>query len=298
MNFQDYRAFKDSLDLDKFLRLDCMNPMKAMEFLMVDAHDVRAPISADTFLEQVRQHLGETTGLSASLGVRAALTSIFHAYQDRVIHIPQEVYPVYFEIAAEQQHQGYSIFEPHALDRITDSVILSTLNHFGSLAFNPDLAEAILANNNILIIDAVYDYSHAVRAYLPLLASNKLFIACSLSKSQLDYKLGYVCHQSDIPFEAAPAYPSLDRHLPQQQLRAIDLRWQQINDLSAFKFEACAHPYFRVIKRSFHDLLDDDILGIPLSVFSNNPADNHTTVVSCLFEIDKHVDTQLKAILG
>ena len=286
LNYQDYRKFKEELNLAEYKRLDCMNPFKAMSFIQ-PTHKSVNETEALEYIASISEYPGR---ISLSSGVRGALKTLFEVYKSSKVYIPNEVYPVYFDLLdTSSNFCHYSIFDESALEDVQDSVILYTLNHFGELDLDNKKAESLISKGNILAIDAVYDYDFGLRKFYSLVDSGKCFILSSFSKTQLCRNFGYVFHKSDINFESPQNYYCFDEGIPQKQLSFIKERWEQIQSSLDFKLVDSKHPYFKLVDRSFEELLKMKILGIPLSVFSKFECAQDKTVVSCLYEIDKYV---------
>ncbi|MCM8526917.1 MAG: hypothetical protein NE327_10395 [Lentisphaeraceae bacterium] len=284
MNYQEYRNFKEGLDLAGYKRLDCMNPFKAMSFTD-PVHNSVSESEADNFLYSL-------TGRDVSFcsGVRDALKTLFRVNNEKQIYIPNEVYPVYFDLVeVGSDFCSYSIFDKSALQDVEDSLILYTFNHFGDLELNLNLGRELLSKGNILLIDAVYDYAFSVKEFYSLLSSEKCFILSSFSKTQLCRSFGYVIHDSHVEFNKPEEYFSFNEEVSAKQLRIFAKRWKQLESQLEFKLSDSRHPYFKLLDKSFEELLEKKILGIPMSVFSRYNCCDDKTVVSCLYEIDRYV---------
>lgn len=282
MNYLQYREFKSTLDLSKYLRLDCMNPRKSMSFL----NPPRKRVTPDESLLSIREAFGYGGNISFSGGVCASLRTLSSVYRDRMFYIPQEVYPVYFQMI-QGLKQGYSVFGYNSFEHIQDSVIIYSLNHFGSLKLRvPDL-NRLVDRGNIVIIDAVYDYRRLVKQYYPLVKSGSCYVLCSTSKTQLTHESGFVLHETATNFTPPYEYYKYDTEFPIAQCAVFNNRWAEICDVVSAGLYSTNHPYLRIADGySFRGLLDRGILSIPMSVFSSIIG-THSAVVSPLFEIDK-----------
>lgn len=273
MNFQEYKEYKETLIDDKYLRLDCLNPFKAMDFVKVPEPDGMVYASTD---------------ISYTRGVRSSLETLFNAFQNRTIYIPEEVYPVYFELSKKCKYVvPYSIFgdKPHFIGK--ESVVLHTLSFFGDNELTPKEVKRLVNKGITVIIDAVYDYKGACFEYE---THENLFILTSTAKTHLTRNFGITYHMSDIEFpEPEENFVSLklDNTMPTKQLEIFNERWKQLDNEIVSK--PSKHPYLRVIDLPFEELLSQNILGVPMSVFSGGNGNNYKTVISCLYEIDKHV---------
>ena len=284
MNYQEYRAYKESLNLNQYFRLDCMNPYKAMSFIQPVHYEVKK-FGARKFIEKQIDYSGH---FSFTKGVRAALKHLCQVYKERTLYLPNEVYPVYFDLADKLKVIPYSIFEQQDFIEVHDSMILYTFNHFGSMKLTYSQAEELIARGNLLIIDAIYDYENCLKDWHSLIKNGRCYILNSFSKNQLCRDFGYVLHQSTIEFEAPGSYYEFDETVPHEQIQMFRTRWESIRTDYQGVIEQSRHPYFAVINLPFHKLLEQGILGVPLSVFAKYDA-QEKTIVSCLYEIDRHL---------
>lgn len=284
MNYQEYRSFKESLDLSGMKRLDCMNPFKAMAFIQPSQKVANKSESKDYILDLVSC----SEKVSFTSGVRAALEEIFRNSQGETLYLPNEVYPVYFDlVSASSKVLSYSIFNELALQDIRNSTVLYTYNNFGEIDLGLVEAEELIARGNKLIIDAVYDYEQKSNKFIELCANGQCFVLNSFSKTQLHRGFGYVIHNSNLKFTEPEQFYTFDQSVPSVQISVFEERWIQIEESLGLSLPVSRHPYFKVLDVSFNELISNDILAIPLSVFSKYKCEDKS-VISCLYEIDKY----------
>ena len=151
MKYQEYREFKESLPLDDLLRLDCMNPFKAMAYLK----PISKKSTKENSLKYIEELIAYTGNITFTKGVRDALKTLFYKFQSQTIYIPNEVYPVYFDLARDLDVIPYSIFNNSIFSQIKNSTILYTFNHFGSLDIDYDVVKAWIDNGMLSAMESL-----------------------------------------------------------------------------------------------------------------------------------------------
>ena len=300
MDYNSYVVLKDNLDLTKLDRYDCMNIYKSLEPLKdkeiqnklvekFNIENVMYPNLIDNFTHKVDFLKNKKDEIKVvRKGVVNTLETIFRSLDDSIIlYIPQDVYPVYKKIS-EINHKNYKEYNTfnqpdfNNLYNIKNSVILVTLPS-KPVEFNISYKEIneLIANGNIVIIDAVYlrkdEYDFDLISNL-----KNVIIIHSLSKTFLEgKKVGFVldntsldidydlCNKKEIEF-----YNDVlnECNINEILINIIKFGWSNQNYNFWLPYEFITDDidnsnYFKLIKGDFESFLEKDILTIPLSVF-------------------------------
>jgi hypothetical protein len=315
MNFAEYKVFTRGLlasDAGRnLIRLDCMNPAKALE-----AHRPPVPSTARacTRSELARcwrsalkiDDALEDTAISS--GVRSLLDSLFRVLGARGfrLHLPADIYPAYLQMATAAGVE-WSAFPtvPHpVLPSPAPSVQPEAL-----LVADPlvplgrhlsDDEGASLANwlatdeRRLVLIDAVYTFgSELGPAAARLLLTGRAVLLHSFAKAFLSPNLvGFAAGpRSVIQFLGSPPPPDdavrtaaylLDTHpdLPARLERHFVDRWKRGAAIAGSPITPARTGYFAVCHLSFDELLSRGYLAVPGSVFG--AANDSWCAVSCL----------------
>lgn len=258
MNYNDYKKFKEGLDLNKYIRLDCMNPMISLKHL-----------KQNEFYECVKT---KNKTFESDKGTLCVINEIAKIFNNRTIYIPKGIYPRYFNLEKIKIKPFFK-----KIPKIKNQMILLTYN-FINHKFNQFDVETLLKDNNIVIIDGVYDFNCELTNYIK---HKNLFILRSGSKLQLKKNKLLILHESDLYKDQVVL---LDFKQEQIINNDIERRWHlirsKINNLKIIEQKG----YFALSNESFKNLLNKNILGIPYSVFSENNKDINKTVISCIHE--------------
>lgn len=303
----EFVAFKQSAEAalradPELTRLDCLNPIKAIE------HDFDFSLVPEVEIEDAwRRFLNLRFDHCAfSLGVRDTLTDLFGVLSRRgsTLALPSDVYPVYGKIA---ESVGLRTIDYPTLPSLNVEAALAAdavLITAPCVPLGRDLTaaevESLLAwlrqsPNRLLVLDRVYDYDRPALVQ-PLIDSNQAIVCYSLSKtflSPLTMGLAIVPPQwaealkTSVPPECEKAKVLLTRYrdFPRWQQSIFRHRWRNLDGIPA-----PSTGYLSVVPASHRELLDRGILAIPGEVYG---ASNDLSVVSCLHETNRFGGTEV-----
>ena len=323
MNYQEYRKFKESIkDQSSLLRLDCMNPFKAMNF-MKKVNSTTSPIPEsdvlDLWADKMRVQSLRSVAL-ASHGVRESLKALFKyfALQKKELWLPDDTYPFYWDAALNSNLRPHGFSTSNAMNLTTldqasaNSVVVITnpVSPLGRRLNNKEINQIKdwLAGSpdRQIVIDTVYDYtSHFDALTLELFETGQCFIAHSLSKAWLERGIFGVlltpkkerdtCAnllESPNSEACSSAFNAMEQcpDLPIQQQTAFSREWQRLLpkiQTLAPDFTSPVSGYFSVAKINHEVALNDfNTLVIPASVFGSR--DSELSVITCLYDIAKN----------
>jgi histidinol-phosphate/aromatic aminotransferase/cobyric acid decarboxylase-like protein len=299
MNFQAYKALaRDILASERgpgLLRLDCMNPVKALAALRARPPErpPRASISDLDAAWRARWELAAVEGrVVLSTGVRPLLARLFAALarDGRSLCAPEDVYPVYLELAraAGLAVDLFPTVPAPALPPVAATggrEVLLIPEPLVPLGRGLDDAEAArigswLARDpeRLLVLDCVYTFgarfTDAARTFL---AGGRTILVHSLAKSFLAPDLaGFAIgpanvlagldHEIDERGRGAAVHLLREApDLPERLAREIARRWSLLPRVAGLA--APATGYFSVLPIAFDELLARDQLAVPGSVF-------------------------------
>lgn len=320
MNNAQFEKFKtEALQRENILRLDCLDPFKAMNFLKQDFISSSMPPSSDDVLNtwakimNVERYRDQAI---SSNGVRESLTHLFNIFatNDRDIWLPEDVYPFYWGAAARMDIKPHSFptlpvpdFRP--LDRASGNSVVLITNPITPLgrALNTDEINTLKnwlaqSKDRRLILDTVYSYSQKFnKGTLDLFETNQCIIVSSLSKAWLERgKFGILlAPKNDQILPQKIAQPSMEacqsalialheqQNLPDIQQSAFTQEWERLAP-TIQKFASDFRPpqtgYFSTINVNHRTVLDEfNALVIPASVFGSKK--KNISVVTCLYDI-------------
>jgi len=131
MNYKVYIEWKGAQDLNKYLRLDCMNPLISLKHITSNKKEA-------IVINEMTKYM------STGIGTLETINNISSIYPDRIVYIPKGVYPRYkSEVLRSEYH----------VEEMTNSIVVITSNFPGS---NLDISK--LLESNVVIVDGVYDY--------------------------------------------------------------------------------------------------------------------------------------------
>jgi histidinol-phosphate/aromatic aminotransferase/cobyric acid decarboxylase-like protein len=324
----DYASFKrfreDLLGIRSPLRLDCMNPVRALasfvEPLAEDHGDYAVCPGALAAWARATGVSWTEGGVVLGSGIRGLLSATLKAFGSQVneIWLPADVYPVYWEMARDvsvELHSFPTLPQPDwgFLHRASDGALvllpwpLTPLGRLPSGAETEALARWLgKAAGRVLVLDAAYTYDFKLvrRSLEPVLASGACVVLWSCSKPWL---LPGVLGIATAPTEVAPliarhaeppseealrkAETTLERSpgLPRLQQEAFYKEWERLAprlQKACPEWQPPACGYFSVLPLPFQHLLDGhDILGVPASVFGSPHA---VSVITCLHDLAAH----------
>ena len=321
MNYQRYCDWKEEvLKKRSPRRLDCMNPVKALEFIAAPVEQVKHPVSPAELLQwwKTTFALGVELGQFAmGRGVRQILQLVLECLynEGRTLWLPQDVYPVYSELAGRLCTRPYETLVDFNLDFLDDSsdtdvlLITDPLTPLGRYLRIHELEQCDewlrKSPNRLLIIDAVYCFGPDRLSRLnDILQTDQAVVLHSLSKAWLAPHLlgvaacprrltkeidgqgnGYPMDSLDIQqahsiVTADPGRPLLLQKLFFQQWLILEPEIRKASD----DWRPPQTGYFSLVPVNNNSLLQEhDILAVPASVFGSKR--ENLSVISCLFDI-------------
>jgi aspartate/methionine/tyrosine aminotransferase len=257
--------------------------------------------------------------LVAGKGVRELLSTALKNLRARrpELWLPQDVYPVYWELAAANglapvSFQTLPEVDWNFLGRAAANAVilvplpLSPLGRMLHASEVDGLIRWLRGGDRLLLVDSVYTYDFASSRPIleALLATKSAVILGSCSKSWLSTRALGIASTTDrlirSLFEGvdtpslsdlAEVIWKLEQHpdLPRLQQEAFQREWHRIEP----RLRACDSRwdppktgYFSVVEGSFERLLErSNLLGVPASVFGSREP---LTVVTCLHDLAVH----------
>lgn len=303
----------------KLVRLDCMNPPKALS-AMAPALPAELPVRDAQELERAWRecfHLSGTgPGSEARLllgrGVRDLLRVLFQhfAREGRVLHAPSDVYPVYHSLAASAGlavHAFPTIPVPQLPTQApgaSPEVLLlpDPLVPLGRVLSEEEgrKLEAWLAADprRLVVMDAVYTFASRFSPVAErLLQTGQALLVHSLAKGHLTPELaGFALVPGAVAREVEAAESLqlestalrqacflLERHpeLPERVQARFTEQWGHVRErLGSPPFELPKTGYFTTSFIGFEELLERGWLAVPGSVFG--PPEARWTAITCL----------------
>lgn len=316
MDFREYKLWqKEYLTHNNPFRADCMNPFISMNYLLKDVAFKSRNITQNRLYEKWQ----DTTNIEFDFdkvvltkGVRDSLSIIFKLFQDKMIYIPKDVYPRYFELARDNRvktFRSYPNIEWDSLDRVINSIILFTVpfTPFGREISSYDIEEMLklCERGNYLILDTVYDYNQAKNftKLEAIIDTKQCFYLHSLSKTYLSaqilgivytplqYKALLEQPTPTISYNNAYDIVSQIPNLPTSQSKEFNRGWRYLKEKTDLKIKN-EIGYFSVINRPFETLLREGVLGVPSSVFGSDNKD--LTIITPLFYLSSIYGIDIK----
>ena len=312
MNFEVYkkvaREVLASETGSRLLRLDCMNPVKALAAMRTAVPASLACTSVSDLEATWRRRWDLTSSggsVAVSRGVRPLLAQLFRwfAETDRRLLTPQDVYPVYLSLAKEAGVELDTFptvprpaLPPIDVDRRREVLLVPepfvplgrALNDIEAAHIESWLAQD---RGRLLILDCVYTFAERfTKTAEALLAGRQTILLHSLAKGFLapdvaGFAIGpaYVIDRlvPDIGDEARGAAVHLLREasdLPQPLAHEFSLRWSILS--RTFDLPAPEVGYFAVVPTAFDTLLARGQLAVPGTVFVS--VANDWSAVTCL----------------
>ncbi|MEQ1893362.1 MAG: hypothetical protein ABL998_12515 [Planctomycetota bacterium] len=318
MDYARFRSEREALlARGPALRLDCMNPARALERWRPSepADDVAA-----ASVEELLLAWNAATGIGLSReqarlerGVRALLEELLPvlAADAAEVWLPEDVYPVYWNMprgtAAACAFRTLPAPDWSFLARTHSAATLLLPAPLAPLGrwLTPREVELLhdwLAGSSRrrLVLDAAYcyDFGAFARKLAPLLAAPGVVWIASLRKPWLCADTLGIAR---VPRELAHPHAALGdrmraravtllrtaRDLPLRQARAFEAEWQRLAPAIRAADPAWQPPesgYFGVVRADFRELFErHGLLCVPASVFGSSRPD--LSVVSCLFAL-------------
>jgi aspartate/methionine/tyrosine aminotransferase len=320
MNFQEFKSFRDKVTQQQsLLRLDCMNPFKAMSFLKYEPQST-AQCSSDDVLGLWAKAMNVRDYRDRAIpceGVRESLKSLFNmfAVKGKELWLPEDVYPFYWEAAHNTglKPLAFSTLPTPSLDTLehasANSVVIITnpVSPLGRVLSKEetDNIKAWLnaSKDRQIVLDTVYSYSRGFDCNtMELFETGQCFIAHSLSKAWLERgiygvllapkKELEVCKDILVPptkDSCYSAFTTLEKqnNLPEIQQSAFSQEWARLTPAIQKlipNFQAPKTGYFATINARYDEVLKKhNVLVIPSTVFGSSRLD--LSVISCLYSI-------------
>ena len=316
MNFQAYkdvaRRVLASARGSQLLRLDCMNPAKALATM----RPVLPPRLRRTSTRDLETSWRRRWGLNAaggrvalSSGVRPLLARLFATFarEGRRLHAPEDVYPVYLDLAAKAG-LGLSTFPTvprpvlPALGSERGPQALLVPEPLVPLGRNLSDAEATHIRSwldeddgRLVVLDCVYTFAGRFTTTAEkLLAGGQTILLHSLAKSFLfpdtagfaigpESILGTLAHEiGDDAQDTAVHLLEEAPELPERLADEFSRRWTRLTQATGIP--APETGYFSVLPVPFDALLARGQLAVPGTVFGASRRD--WSAVTCLLTAD------------
>jgi aspartate/methionine/tyrosine aminotransferase len=299
MNFKAYKEVaRDILSSERgagLLRLDCMNPAKALAAMRPAPPATLAAASVRELEAVWRSRWALTTvegSVRISTGVRPLLARLFESFarDGRRVLAPQDVYPVYLDLAGQAgvALSTFSTVPRPVLPRLgvsggREALLLPEpliplgrgLNESDTAHIQSWLDED---RERLLVLDCVYTFGERFTTTSEaFLAGGRTLLLHSLAKSFLapdvaGFAMGPAAVVDelvqDIGADARAAAAHLLREasdLPQRLATEFSRRWSNLRRTT--DFPAPPTGYFSVVPVTFADLLARGQLAVPGSVF-------------------------------
>ena len=321
MNFQEFKTFREEvIEQISPLRLDCMNPFKAMDFLKgapLDTASHSVNTTLDTWASTMNVHHYRDRAI-ASQGVRESLKALFpiFANDNKELWLPEDIYPFYWDTAHKTGISTHSFptlpdIDLTPLNRSSKNsvvVITNPLSPSGRFLKKQEIEQIKNwlegSTDRQIIIDTVYSYSSSFDAHtIELFETGQCFIAHSLSKAwiergvfgvllppEINHNLCKSIIQQPSEKSCSLALSALTKRpdLPTRQQERFSREWKRLTPFIqkfAPQFTPPSTGYFTVVEAHHEKILEESqALAIPASVFgSTNP---QLSVVSCLYNIN------------
>lgn len=318
MQYQEYRTLRDAIVRERSpLRLDCMNPSKALNRLAPTTRCADSTVQdALAAWSALMMPADISCRILATTGVRGALQSVFEklAQAGFDLWLPEDVYPQYAVIAKQCRLSSrcwVTLPEPilSALEAASNRAALLLPYPLTPLGryLRPDeihrlekwLAEG---SERWLILDTAYLFESRLDATLVrFIKQGRTLLVHSLAKAWLlPDTLGILvapseqasflsCETHGLSADALARACSALREcpaLPDNLSTIFKNAWSNCEHRllqASIKWHSPETGYFSIIDVGFDQLLDEqNILGVPASVFGSSRDD--LTVLSCLHD--------------
>ena len=312
MNFQAYKAVARGILASeagaRLMRLDCMNPVKALAAMRptLRASPTRASVRDLEAAWRARWGLTAAEGsVRVSTGVRLLLARLFASFarDGRRLLAPEDVYPVYLELAGQA---GVPLSTFPTVPQ--PSLPTSEVGRGREVLLLPEpmvplgrgLSESDITQirswldddrERLLVLDCVYTFGERfTKAAETFLAAGQTVLLHSLAKGFLAPDVaGFAIGPATVLGEVirdigddslATAVQLLQEapDLPQRLATEFSRRWAGLN--RTIDLPAPATGYFSVVPVAFDELLTRGQLAVPGSVFGSRA--NDWSAVTCL----------------
>lgn len=306
MNYQTFRTVRDRLlAASSPLRLDCMNPAKALAHLVPTATGTATTGDAlrtwrDLFAPDV-----PTDCLRAGTGIRGLLPQVFATC--RKLWLPGDVYPEYHVLADRAGLDCHDLVTVPTLDLAPlvdagpDAALLlpqplAPLGRYLSADEVTAIRQWLAASpRRRLLLDTVYHFANRLDPVARALwDGGQTYLLHSLAKGWLLPDTLGVLVTPDVtlprdeisPEAAGRAVAALRAHPdhPADVEATFRRQWAALADRLRAVLPQWQPPvtgYFSVVALGFDELLRHDLLAVPATVFGSHRED--LSIVSCLY---------------
>lgn len=318
MNFKSYKLWRDKIVRERSpLRLDCMNPIVALDYLR-PKETVSQPIGPvdliQTWAGIADFPLGEQ--FVVGRGIRAFLRVLFgkRLREWDKVWLPEDVYPTYWELAKGHNCLGFRSWPQLDLSRVLESrtsdclLLPSPLTPTGrylAAAEADSLITWLEQEKRMIVLDSVYQFTGPIPAGVGRLMSHpRCIVLRSVSKSWISRQvLGVVdWSESDremfslivevaMPDEFSSLHGLMKARPKMTSSMAEDFsaEWNRLAPLLRTVDPSWGPPdtgYFSVVRGAARVVLDEyNILAVPGSVFGSD--ETEWSVISCLHDLHK-----------
>jgi hypothetical protein len=316
MNFQAYkdlaRGILASAHGPQLVRLDCMNPVKALAAM----RPVLPPRLRRTSTRELETSWRQRWGLTAaggrvalSSGVRPLLARLFAGFarQGRRLHAPEDVYPVYLDLAAKAGVELSTFptvpspvlpalgLEPGSEALLVPEPLVPLGRQLSDAEADHIRAWLDEDDRRLVVLDCVYTFGgRFTKTAEELLSGGRAVLLHSLAKSFLfpdtagfavgpESVLGTLGHEiSDDARDTAVHLLEEAPSLSEQLAGEFSRRWTRLTQATGIPSPATG--YFSVSPVPFDALLACGQLAIPGTVFGASRRD--WSAVTCLLTAD------------
>lgn len=316
MNYADYRQFRDRLLTEKRpLRLDCMNPRKALAPWAPPASS--SAVGIEAALDGWRRATGRPTDcIAVGAGVRDLLTRLMPSLTlgAEEVWLPEDVYPVYWSVTTGENRHAFRTL-PEVDWRFLESsaaraiaLLPLPLAPLGRLPSADEVDRIVSwlneAGERLLVVDAVYAYQLETLSVIldRLIGTGRCIVLWSCAKgwltpdalgiAELPPSLRTLDAGACAPEPLARALGALETapRLPLRQQQAFAAEWRRLApsiQATTPQWQPPSTGYFSVVPVAFETLLSThNLLGVPATVFGSKRHD--CTVVTCLHDLMEH----------
>lgn len=295
MNYQEYRESKEKLNLENYLRYDCMNIYKSLEPLLDE--EVYKHLENlykvdnkkfDDFLENFNYKTSLTKEKHVNMkavkgGVVQSLKTIFESLKEEEFLIPSDVYPVYLQLAEDEglNFETYQAFLGTDYGKLTDAknkVVLITYPCKPiEVNVTYDQIKTLNENGCTVVLDCVYMRDGKDYLLDEILSLGNVIVLHSMSKTFLRPKkigividttnknINYINASEEDIKEANDLINLVNMNKILEKI--ITVGWEKQSQKYIEIDKEMNSNYFKLSKGNYEDLLSKGVLTIPVSVF-------------------------------